>query len=202
MNPRVLIGSLMASVEAAAADGNAKVELEYVYFGKIVDFAQLDKADKKQEQEQWEIRVNGPHRGNVRVRCIDGDKYVLCSKIFQDGQMGKMEVEVPASKDFFEHMKKIATGGMRKTRYIFNIPDSKFFWEVDVYYTADGEQEPWCKIDLEVDSEDYEIPPLPIELTDLITSQYGKRTPEEDAQVNELMKTKFILPNAFLSKAE
>ncbi len=177
------------------------VELEYVFFGKIVDFSQLEQADSKEEQHQWEVRAprsdERKYFGNFRVRKIDDEKYVLCMKVLQDGSDAKDEIELPADKDLFEATAKIATSGMRKTRYNFPVPDSDLVWEVDVYYDAEGKQREWCKIDLEVKKPLEKLPEFPIELTELFTKQPNQRTDDERAFVQKLMDEQFVLKNQY-----
>lgn len=196
----MLLRRIMASLEAdalenvslEAVDGNATQEIEYMFFGKLEDFTQLEKADHTEYQEQWEIRTDS---GAVRVRRTESDdevKYILTSKVKREGELGKEEVEIETSEDMFEHFKLHATSGMRKDRYCFNVPDSELVWELDVFHDSKGEIVPWLKIDLEVPGE-IKLPEWPVGFTQVITNQNGKRTEEEQAIVGDLFENHYIL---------
>lgn len=190
---------IRASLESQPADGQARVERELVFYGKMVDVEQLGKADSFETQEQWEMRVEpgskGRYGGCARVRKINGDKYILTTKTFLHGDDGCQEVEIEVSKDMFEQYKRLATSGMVKTRYFFKI-DDQHTWEVDCYAKDDGTFEPWVKIDLEL-SGDIEVPNFPIELTNVVYGQPGKRTPEENKLLDLLMKGVFVKSNPY-----
>lgn len=200
-NSRLQAVILNASLESMPTDGKARVEREMEFYGRIVDFSQLSKADSKETQEQWEIRPpldeTLKYGGGIRVRCINGDKYVMTVKAFEKGsKQGRLESEIEVSKDMFELFKRLSTGGMVKTRHVFKI-DDQHSWEVDVYTGENGEPEAWCKVDLELFSKDFQVPALPIQLEEVISSQYGERTDEEIAKIKELMDTVFIRKNQF-----
>ena len=188
---------MIYSAEAAAADGVVKQELEYVFFGKIGNLEALEADVPKEKQEQWS--VDGID-GTIRVRAIDDKEYILTTKTWTPGVTGKNECELPTTKDMFEHFKLMAPKGMLKTRYKFPVPDSDLIWEVDVFYNADGTPQEWCKIDFEVPDASVKVPPFPesLQLTDVITNQYGKRTEEENAFIDDLLKVKFSSVNAKL----
>jgi len=197
--------NLFASMEAEEANGTAQKELEYVFYGKLTDFTELERAAGKETHEQWEIRVEAgdknPFPGCVRVRRYQGERYVQCIKVITPGEDAKDEVELEVTKDIFEFIKKLATGGSNKVRYIFEIPDSKNVWEVDVYVKPDGTYEEWCKIEMEVKEPVDAVPKLPVSCTDVIVNQYKQRTEAEHAQIQELMATVFILGNQYLAGA-
>lgn len=197
--------NLIASMEAEEANGTAQKELEYVFYGKLTDFTELERAAGKETHEQWEIRVEAsdknPFPGCVRVRRYQGERYVQCIKVITPGEDAKDEVELEVTKDIFEFIKKLATGGSNKVRYIFEIPDSKNVWEVDVYVKPDGTYEEWCKIEMEVKEPVDAVPKLPVSCTDVIVNQYKQRTEAEHAQIQELMATVFILGNQYLAGA-
>lgn len=209
---RTLFRDAGLGLESAPADGQKRKELEYVFYGQIVNFDELSKADSVEHQEQWEIRnqnPDAPFEGNIRVRksWMQDDeakvRYVLCAKTFLKEGKGRDEVEIEVTADMFEQFKRLATGGMVKTRY--NIPvlgpnGEQLMWEVDVYRDADDKVVPWCKIDLEVPARLESIPEFPIQLEDgVITNQYDARTPEEKAKVDELMKTVFVRKNPYIT---
>lgn len=197
---RINTKGLVASLEA---EGKAEIELEYVLYGKIENFTQLDKASSKEEQEQWEIRIEKdakhPIAGCVRVRRLPGDRYILCMKQIVEGKDGKIEVEQDTTADMFKTMKALASAGMHKMRYVFEIPDSINVWEVDVYFNPDGTMQQWCKVELEVKEPVSVLPPLPLELSEVIANQWRNRTPEENAKVDELMKSVFLKKNVNIS---
>ncbi|QNR51789.1 hypothetical protein Xoosp14_98 [Xanthomonas phage Xoo-sp14] len=197
--------NLFASMEADEANGTAQKELEYVFYGKLTDFTELERAAGKETHEQWEIRVEAgdknPFPGCVRVRRYQGERYVQCIKVITPGEDAKDEVELEVTKDIFEFVKKLATGGSNKVRYIFEIPESKNVWEVDVYVKPDGTYEEWCKIEMEVKEPVDSVPKLPVSCTDVIVNQYKNRTEDEHAKVKELMSTVFILGNQYLAGA-
>lgn len=148
-------------------------ENEVVIYARITDFEGLDKADKVIEQEQYELKPQGQYKGKVRVRkeVINGlETYTQTIKI-DSGPNAEMvsceEITIHVDKEFFNSFKAIASSGMIKTRYVFNIkkmvvkdtqddtevifknPDAAF--EVDVFKSKDGSFSAWCKIDLELD---------------------------------------------------
>jgi len=196
---------LFASMEAEEANGTAQKELEYVFYGKLTDFTELERAAGKETHEQWEIRVEAgdknPYPGCVRVRRYQGERYVQCIKVITPGEDAKDEVELEVTKDIFEFVKKLATGGSNKVRYIFEIPESQNVWEVDVYVKPDGTFEEWCKIEMEVKEPVDAVPKLPVTCTDVIVNQYKNRTEEEHKKIEELMRTVFILGNQYLAGA-
>lgn len=197
---RINTKDLVASLEA---EGKAEIELEYVLYGKIENFTELDKASSKEEQEQWEIRVEkGPKHpiaGCIRVRRLPGERYILCMKQIVEGKDGKIEVEQDTTADMFKTMKSLASAGMHKMRYVFEIPDSINVWEVDVYFNPDGTMQQWCKVELEVKEPVSVLPPLPLQLSEVIANQWKNRTPEEHAKVDELMKSVFLKKNVNIS---
>ena len=176
-------------------------ELEYVFFGRIKDFKELEAAASKEDQEQWEVRpakIEGnKYFGNFRIRKTNADKYTLCMKILTDGTDVRDEIEVDADEDLFEATKKIATSGMVKCRYNFPVADSDLVWEVDVYFDTEGNMIDWCKIDLEVKKPIDKLPAYPIALDDLFDTQPAQRTPEQRAFVNKLMDDHFVLKNQY-----
>ena len=196
----------------SAVDGVVRDEIEYVFYGRLTNPEELKNADEVERQEQWEIRVEkvdgNASAGGLRVRKVNDDEYTFTSKTFTPGKFGKKEVELVSTADQFEQFKLMSPRGMRKTRYVFIVPgtegtwkgeDVKYggslFWEVDVFSKNDGSLEEWVKIDFEVPNASVKAPAFPIQLTDVITNQYGQRTPDEEKFVSGLYESKFTLAN-------
>lgn len=190
-------------------DGNAHIEKELVYYAILKDKSILDKAAKKELQEQWEIKIPKIEEGvpvernicggTLRVRKInEGERYIFCSKT--KCSEGTTEVELESTKDQFEQFVKMAVSGMLKTRYYFPIqgtegsfPEGEFdgcmVWEIDVFKDrVSGNDVEWVKIDLEFPENlgREKAPDFPFETEKLITDQYPNRTPEDEAIVSRL----------------
>lgn len=205
MNP--LTARLLSIALEGAVDGKTKVEKEIVVFGKIVDFDELKKADSKEEQEQWEIRIRDDslkYSGCIRVRAIDKKRYVFTIKTFvpDRGNLNETEVELgpEEGKAMMEEFKKLTTGGMIKTRYNFKVPDSDLVWEVDVYYDEKGEPKAWCKLDLEVSDLRIARPEFPIQLKEAREIPNKNRSDEDQKFVERLMQREFITPSPYPKK--
>lgn len=198
-----VLRGIHASLEGET-DGQARVEKEIVIYGKIEDLDELKKADRKEDQEQWELRVRvegNQYAGCIRIRCIDKKKYILTTKTFKPDKGDLMESEVEldaeAGAKMMEEFKKLSTGGMIKTRYIFKIPDSELIWEVDVYYDEKGEPRTWCKIDLEVSDLRIKRPELPIKLKEAREIPAKNRSEDDQKFVERLMDKEFITPSPY-----
>lgn len=201
---RQLRGNLLPSLEAQPADGKTRHEKELVYYGKIVDLDELKKADRKESQEQWEIRSkddSNAYGGCVRIRCINGKTYILTTKTFKPdkGHLSETETELPeeVGKNMLEEFKKLSSGGMVKTRYFYDVPDSDLVWEVDVYYDEKGEPRTWCKIDLEVSDLRVARPELPITLKEVREIPAKNRSEDDQRFLERLMDREFISPNPY-----
>lgn len=188
------------------ADGNAIIEKELVYHAILEDMSVLNNAAKIEKQEQWEIKIpkteNNLYGGRLRVRKTyipnvrSKAQYIFCSKTKNEN--GNLEVELVSTKDQFDQFVAMADSGMIKTRYYFPIPDTNrlggenewdnaLVWEIDVFENNQGEIVPWVKIDIELNpNTKKEFLVFPFATKQIITSQYGKRTEEEEAIVSKL----------------
>lgn len=160
------------SLEDAGPVGIRTRELEYTFYGQVCNLGDLEKNSfKKEDQEQWLVPIDTPIKGKARIRMIDGKTYVLTTKIRRTAIKGSEEVECIISQDMYNSLKEMGTGGYRKTRYIFQVPNSTLVWEIDVFKNALGEDCDWVKIDLEVPDESTPIPELPLPFIQVITHQ-------------------------------
>lgn len=160
---------IRVSLENEKDIGQEVLELEYTFYAKIHDFADLEKAFKKEEHEQWILPIgdeNAPVR--ARLRAVDGRDFLLTTKSKRDGQPGVIEITEVIHQAMFRQLTKVATDGYKKTRYIFRVPNSDRIWELDVFQNQQGDKHVWAKLDLEVKSVEDKIPELPIQFDDLI----------------------------------
>jgi hypothetical protein len=182
-----------AAVAAEALDGKAGIEREKVFYCKIANFTQLEKAASWEDQEQWEIRPTETGTGVVRVRKTSAGELSLATKVFSGDSKVETEIEIP--EDIFEGFRAVAPGGMIKRRYVFPIPDTKFKWEIDVYRVRGDEWSEWCKVDLECDDLNMDNPAFPIEFSEVISGDRSKITQEQREILDDLFKNVFITPN-------
>lgn len=188
-----------------ASDGKMFKEIEHVFYGRLIDIEELKKAASVESQEQWEIRIpkteENANSGSIRIRKTTvGDaepEYILTTKVSAGGG-DKIEVPIPTTADNFEQFKILSFAGMRKDRYHFPVEGTDLVWEVDMFLKPEGGYHEWVKIDLEVSDRGAAIPSLPIELKDVITSDYGMRTEAEELQVSALYAHTFITKNVHL----
>ena len=184
------------------SNGLANKEVEHVFYGRVTNPEELSKATMKENQEQWEIKVpktdsNGG-AGRIRIRkTTDSNgttEYVMTTKLANDDG-SDTEVPIPTTQANFEQFQKIAETGMIKDRYSFHIEGSALVFEVDMFIKPEGGYHDWCKIDIEVDSLNTPLPPMPITLDNLITSNPNDHTDAERAQITALYAHAFLTPN-------
>lgn len=191
----------MEAEEAKAESAQTEVEFEKTWYGRLMDRTQLDGASKVEQQVQWNVRVNTPetmcYGGSVRVRAIDGERFVLCIKNYEKGKQGCLEHEFEVSRDAFEQIRRIAEKGMIKTRYTFPIEGTEYAWEIDVFADADGNPYEWVKVDLEIDDPGFVIPPMPVALEGCFMDTPTSRTPEQEKLIDALMSKYFTVGNPF-----
>lgn len=172
--------------------GIKEQELEYTFYGQVKSIEDLkERCIRSETHEQWLV-FETDDGGKVRIRAIDGQRFVLTTKYKKEGYKGCEEVECDISKDMFIHLKKMGSGGMMKKRYFFKIEDSDLIWEVDVFKNARGEDHDWVKLDLEVESELDELPKLPVEFINIISHQSKDYTPEEQHRVSKLWSEEWV----------
>lgn len=185
------------------------IELEYEIYGHMRNISDIIKLNPTIEhQEQYEILLD---RGSMRIRAttIEGQEteYVMTLKTWTPGKAGRIESNSGAiDESFFENWKRLATSGIKKTRY--KVPAGKqrltvpslieqwgelvdLTWEIDVFETKNHSQSDWVKLDLEVKQPLKEMPPLPIELTDKIVNGSNQRTDAEKAKIRQYYDKEF-----------
>ncbi|BAW19056.1 hypothetical protein [Ralstonia phage RP12] len=171
-------------------NGEKAKEKEYVWYGRLTNPEELQKAVSQETQKQSSLKGKG---GTIRVRETNGMgqvRYTLTGKAYT-GRGECDEVSVPVSKDLHEVFRLITGESMDKIRYTFPIEGTDLKWEVDVFIDAQGNPKDWVKIDLEVPETITEWPPLPITLADTIFGGNDVYTPEQRAKLDELYATVF-----------
>lgn len=172
------------------ANGLVAREKEYVWYGKLTDTADLQKASNQELQRQSAIKKDG---GQIRVRetiCKGVVDYTLTAKHYV-GRGDASECTVQASKDLAEVFRAIAGESMDKLRYTFPIEGTDLKWEVDVFIDLEGNYKGWVKIDLEVPDTITEWPPLPVGLSEVIFGGNNPYTPEQKEKLDLLFATVF-----------
>ena len=188
------------------ADGLARVETELVFYAKFDLAALMEIGKEPTYQEQYEVMNS---RGTIRVRCIDHEEYILCSKTWKPGVKGKIEVEQTTTEAMFKNFKAMAPSGLCKTRYYIAIegtegtwPKTDDFdpplngalcWEVDVFHPDldTSKAAEWCKIDLEIPAKfnELNVPDLPAIFTDVLKTKAMNRSAEEQAKIDEILNS-------------
>lgn len=185
-----LLSNLRVALEEEKEDGTVAKEKEYVWYGRILDMNELQKAVSTEKQMQSNMRgPNGSSR--VRNRLKDGiQSYILtCKNYTGSGECD--EVSQHTTKDMWLAYRGASGESMDKIRHVYPIEGTDLKWEVDVFIGLDGKMKEWCKIDLECSQDMTEFPPLPIQLSDVIFHPQKKYTPEQDKKVKELYATLF-----------
>lgn len=178
------------------AGDEAVEEIEYMFLLKLDDFAQLEKAMRKEYQEQWSVVIRGHGMESIiRVRqCIEGsdESFTVTNKVDFYDEDGKWEIEKPGERKHFEKIREMADSGMIKDRYFFPVKNSALIWEIDVFKDKDGKPYPWVKVDLEVPRRLEELPEFPITYTESFLKQREERNEEESQWVADLFTKHFV----------
>lgn len=192
-------------------DGKSRKEIELVLVGRIDDFSKLFNLGlDKESQEQYTIKRTN---GEIRVRKTD-DEYILTTKTWEAGVLGKDEAETNCSEDQFKHFRKLCDSGMIKDRYLYPLNQFKGAWleidpsapyegalvlQIDVFKNKQGQIQPYVKIDLEFPNTFTLTPDEMLQLvpdigfTDVITNQWNKRTAEESIRMTDIYENYFTV---------
>lgn len=187
-----ILTSFKAALEELAT-GKAGKEKEYVWYGQIVDFKELDKATKVIKQSQSNMRGSN---GTSRIRRVIDESgqvnyYLTCKNYTGVGECD--EVTQPTTKDMWLAYRGATGESMDKIRYEFPIGGTDLIWEVDVFTDLEfGEKRVWCKVDLEVSADMPELPALPIKLDNIIFSPVKQYSPSEDKIIKGLYANEFV----------
>ena len=188
------------------------IEKEHVIVARLLNFAQLKKANKAVVIEQYMVKVDKTDKnagsGSIRIRKVTDRKgnvhYEMTTK--NNVRDGRIETTTIANEMMFKQMQALADGGMLKHRYSFNIKGTDFVWEVDVVPDGSGGYKQWCLCECEVADLDTQKPELPIETEEAYLSpSLNDRADEETfmAKKREVLERFFIQENPLLKeKAE
>lgn len=188
------------------------IEKEHVIVARLLNFAQLKKANKAVVIEQYMVKVDKTDKnagsGSIRIRKVTDRKgnvhYEMTTK--NNVRDGRIETTTVANEMMFKQMQALADGGILKHRYSFNIKGTDFVWEVDVVPDGSGGYKQWCLCECEVADLDTQKPELPIETEEAYLSPSLNDKADEEtfmAKKREVLERFFIQDNPFLKeKAE
>ena len=188
------------------------IEKEHVIVARLLNFAQLKKANKAVVIEQYMVKVDKTDKnagsGSIRIRKVTDRKgnvhYEMTTK--NNVRDGRIETTTVANEMMFKQMQALAEGGILKHRYSFNIKGTDFVWEVDVVPDGSGGYKQWCLCECEVADLDTQKPELPIETEEAYLSPSLNDKADEEtfmAKKREVLERFFIQDNPFLKeKAE
>lgn len=170
-------------------NGVAAKEKEYVWYGRMTDLTQLEKATGKEGQSQASVKQNN---GTIRVRKVTDNgqvRYVLTAKAWK-GRGECDEVSQGSSEDLYNVFCSMAGETQDKIRFKFPGPNNTVF-ELDMFVNPDGSFKEWCKVDWEVPDVVTEFPALPFVLEDVIFGGNDDYTPEQRKQIDNLQNKVF-----------
>lgn len=185
------------------------IEKEHVIVARLLNFAQLKKANKAVVIEQYMVKVDKTDKnagsGSIRIRKVTDRKgnvhYEMTTK--NNVRDGRIETTTVANEMMFKQMQALAEGGMLKHRYSFNIKGTDFVWEVDVVPDGSGGYKQWCLCECEVADLDTQKPELPIETEEAYLSPSLNDKADEEtfmAKKREVLERFFIQENPLLKE--
>ena len=183
-------------LEDLLSETQSHLEIEYVFFGRPRNFDFMKKypSDKIEQYEVDVYKKNGD-KNKIRVRKQNQKKITMALKLIikptGPGALSVVENEFDITEESFQIFKKLSTSGFNKERFKVKTKEN-LMYEIDVFYDDHGNINPWVKIDLEVPSTNTKVPPLPIEIDDLITNQKYNRTKEEEETVERVWNSFMI----------
>lgn len=197
ISSRHLLRSAMIEPESLSQEQTAE-EIERVWFAKVDDFSQFDRASEIERHEQWEYRLIRDDKpiGTLRSRSIDdGDSYELTVKTYRKDAAGVMESNLGSTKDIHEVIAALADRVLRKTRYVipaqvqYQGETLELKWEIDVFELPDGSFEPWVKIDLEIPDPKIIAPSIPFKFSEIINASFDRQvTSNERATIDQVFE--------------
>ena len=188
------------------------IEKEHVIVARLLNFAQLKKANKAEVIEQYTVNVDKTEKnagsGSIRIRKVTNRKgevrYEMTTK--NNVKDGRIETTTVANEMMFKQMQALAETGILKHRYSFNIKGTDFVWEVDVVPDGSGGYKQWCLCECEVADLATQKPELPIETEEAYLSPSLNDKADEEtfmAKKREVLERFFIQENPLLKeKAE
>lgn len=188
------------------------IEKEHVIVARLLNFAQLKKANKAVVIEQYMVKVDKTDKnagsGSIRIRKVTDRKgnvhYEMTTK--NNVRDGRIETTTVANEMMFKQMQALAETGILKHRYSFNIKGTDFVWEVDVVPDGSGGYKQWCLCECEVSDLATQKPELPIETEEAYLSPSLNDKADEEtfmAKKREVLERFFIQDNPLLKeKAE
>lgn len=162
------------------ANGEVEIEKEIVLYAKVTDFAVLEKAASKEEQEQWSIDFHSNNKkARIRVRkSTIGEETtytqttkVLVEKSESDSEPpAYSELTIPTTEEGFNQFRELTNRGMKKTRFTlpFTANEVEYEFEVDCFPNDNGDFNEWVKIDIEVDPNKE----MPVDVTSYLPSEF------------------------------
>ena len=185
------------------------IEKEHVIVARLLNFAQLKKANKAVVIEQYMVKVDKTDKnagsGSIRIRKVTDRKgnvhYEMTTK--NNVKDGRIETTTVANEMMFKQMQALADGGILKHRYSFNIKGTDFVWEVDVVPDGSGGYKQWCLCECEVADLATQKPELPIETEEAYLSPSLNDKADEEtfmAKKREVLERFFILENPLLKE--
>lgn len=143
--------------------GKLNVERELTIYAKLSNLRDLDSLTRI-EQIQWKLNL-GDGDVKFRARQEDGKVHTICCKRPNPNGDGLLEIETTVTPGFWQQMVLLfGNHGYKKTRYIYNIPDTNMKYEIDVFLNASGNPHPWVKIDLEYPQNLDKLPVFPFSI--------------------------------------
>lgn len=193
----------ITSMEAAPPTGKPQIEREHVFYGRLVDPDELEKADSREHQEQWSLYINQDgvgYDGTIRIRVVDQRQYILTMKTSVKKSYDKIETEYELPPKLgavlLDQFKRLSPRGLSKTRYCFRVPASDLVWEVDVFEGPNGKPAEWVKLDLEVKDRQAEIPPFPIRLRGTCTLDPANNK-DDEARATQLYERDWAVASPY-----
>ena len=199
------------------SDGVKHREVEREIIVRLVDITELDKAEKSEFHEQWEVK-SPQTEGNVtsirsRIRktmknVSDTPVYVHTTKTKSSAQNWNDEVSIPTTEPHFNQYQAAAEAGMIKERFFFPVEtegdDLPLVWELDMYpinpdVPFERKYKQWARLEIENVQEGMPLPDLPIAVDEVIIIS-DDNTEEEKEKIAFIFKNEFLSPNRLITK--